>query len=156
MNAPLSRISFFLAILLFGASLFQKSIASAVGKPIQDPTQWEQVVNGAKAAVGSTALIEVPKHPVQATIFWIAVGIAALALWAWIVEDNFWLPLVAMCIALAAALLKMALLPALIAAAKGGATQVKRRSTASSKRATQRSTSSATHRSASHLSEEDR
>jgi hypothetical protein len=129
MNAPLSRISLFLAILLFVAALFQKSIATAVGNPITDPTQFEQVINGAKTAIGTTALIEVPKHPVQATIFWIAVAIAALSLWAWIVEDNFWLPLVAMCIALGAAMLKMALLPAIIAAAKAGTTQVKRRST---------------------------
>ena len=144
MNAPLSRISLLLAVLLFVAALFQKQIANAVGNPLTEPTQLEQVMSGIKGATGQSALIEVPKHPVSATIFWIAVVIAALALWAWIVEDNFWLPLVAMCIALAAAMLKMAILPAVIAAARAGGTQVKRRRASSTSRSRSSTGSSST------------
>ena len=131
MNAPLSRISLLLAILLFIAGLFQKSIANAIGKPLTEPTQLEQVVKGAKASAGQDNLISIPSHPVPDTIFWCAVVISVLALWAWIVEDSFWIPLVAMCVAIAAAMLKMALLPALIAAVRAGNTQVRRRSTRS-------------------------
>ena len=128
MNAPLSRISLLLAILLFIAGLFQKSIANAIGKPLTEPTQLEQVVKGVKAAAGQDNLISIPSHPVPATIFWCAVVISVLALWAWIVEDSFWIPLVAMCVAIAAAMLKMAILPALLAAARAGNTQARRRS----------------------------
>lgn len=138
MTAPLSRISLLLAIVLFVAALFQKQIAEAVGKPMTEPTQLEQVFKGVQSAMGSQSLVEIPTHPVSATIFWIAVVIAAIALWAWIVENSFWIPLAAMCIALAAAMLKMALLPVVLAAVRGGA-QAKRRSSSSS---TSRSTSS--------------
>ncbi len=133
MQAPLSRISLFLAILLLGAACFQKSIAHALGNDIVGPTQLEQVIHGGKAAAGTDdSLISVPTHPVQATIFWVAMAVTALALWAWIVEDSFWIPLIAMVLALAAAIFKMALLPAfIVAAAKVGGTQVKRRSTRS-------------------------
>ena len=131
MNAPLSRISLLLAILLFIAGLFQKSIANAIGKPLTEPTQLEQVVQGVKAAAGKDSLISIPSHPVPATIFWCAVVISVLALWAWIAEDSFWIPLIAMCVAIAAAMLKMAVLPALLAAVRAGNTQARRRSTRS-------------------------
>ena len=80
------------------------------------------------AALGNGPILEVPKHPVTGTIFWIGVGIAALSLWAWIVEDSFWIPLIALSIALIAAMLKMALIPAVLAAIKAGNTTVKKRS----------------------------
>lgn len=127
MTAPLSRISFLLAVIIFIAAWFQKPLAEKLGNPITGPTQMEQVFKGARNAVSSQPIIEIPTHPVQATIFWVALAIAALALWAWIVEDAFWIALIAMVIALAAAVLKLALLPAFIAAAKAGHTQVKRR-----------------------------
>ena len=131
MTAPLSRISLLLAILLFITGLFQKSIANAIGRPLTEPTQLEQVVRGVKGTVGPENLISIPTHPVPATIFWCAVVISVLALWAWIVEDSFWMPLIAMCVAIAAAMLKMAILPALLAAVRAGNTQVRRRSTRS-------------------------
>jgi hypothetical protein len=141
MSAPLSRISLLLAILLFVAALFQKQIANALGNPLTEPTQFEQVIDGVKGAMGSQSLVELPTHPVPKTIFWLAVVIASLALWAWIVETSFWIPLVAMVIAIAAALLKMALLPVVLAAVRAGTTQAKRRSTSSSSR--KRTTSAA-------------
>lgn len=134
MKAPLSRISLLLAILLFVAALFQKQIANALGNPLKEPSQLEKVIQGVKGAVSEQALVEIPTHPVSAAIFWIAVGIAALALWAWIVENSFWIPLAAMCIALAAGMLKMALLPAVLAAARAGTTTARRRSTSSTTR----------------------
>lgn len=134
MNAPLSRISLLLAMVLFVASLFQKQIADALGNPLKELSQFEKEIPGVKSAVSDQALVEVPTHPVSATIFWIAVGIATLALWAWIVENSFWIPLVAMCIALAAGTLKMALLPAVLAAARVGTTTARRRSTSSTTR----------------------
>lgn len=144
MNAPLSRISLLLAILLFIAGLFQKSIANAIGKPLTEPTQLEQVIQGVKGAAGQESMISVPKHPVPATIFWLAVAISVLALWAWIVEDSFWIPLIAMCVAIAAAMLKMAVVPALLAAVKAGSVQAKRRTTRS--RSATIGTTTTTHR----------
>ena len=140
MNAPLSRISLLLAIVLLVASLFQKSIANAMGNPLVEPTQLEQVMKGGLAALGNSPILEVPKHPVTGTIFWIGLGIAALSLWAWIVEDSFWIPLVALSIALIAAMLKMALIPAVLAAIKAGNTTVKKRS--STRRSSAASTTS--------------
>ena len=135
-----------LAIVLLVASLFQKSIGSAIGKPLTEPTQLEQVVSGGMAALGNGPILEVPKHPVTATIFWIGVALAALSLWAWIVEDSFWIPLVALSIALLAAMLKMALIPALIAAVKAGGQVTRRSSTRRSSNSTARSSTTTTHR----------
>ncbi len=146
MNAPLSRISLLLAIVLLVVSLFQKDIANAVGKPLTEPTQLEQVKQGGMAALGQGPILEVPKHPVTGTIFWIGLGIAALSLWAWIVEDSFWIPLIALSIALIAAMLKMALIPAILAAIKVGNTTVKKRSsTRRTSSTSSRSSSSSSH-----------
>lgn len=129
MNAPLSRISLLLAVILFVTSLFQKSIANALGNPLTEPTQMERVIGNVKSAAGQNDLFSVPKHPVPATIFWCALAIAALALWAWIVEDSFWIPLIAMCVSLGAWLVHLALLPVALAAVRAGGVQAKRRTT---------------------------
>lgn len=114
----------------------QKSIANWVGRPMTEPTAIEKVISGVKGATGQQSMVEIPSHPVAATIFWIGLGVAGLALFAWIVEDSFWIPLVAACLALAAALIKLAWLPALLAAVKSGQTQVRRRRSSTTRRRT--------------------
>lgn len=128
MKAPLSRLSLLAGILVFIAALFQKQIANAVGSPMTEPTTIEKVLTNVKSVAGNNqSLVEIPTHPVAATIFWIGLAVAGFALFAWIVEDSFWIPLAAACLGIAAAVLKLAWLPALIAAAKAGQTQVRRR-----------------------------
>ncbi|MBP7950652.1 MAG: hypothetical protein KA004_13460 [Verrucomicrobiales bacterium] len=126
MKSPLSRLALLAGILVALAALFQKQIANATGNPMTEPTTLEQVVSAVKGAAG-TALIQVPTHPVAAVIFWAGLAVAGFALFAWIVEDCFWLPLIAACLGLAAAVFKLAWLPVLLAAAKAGQSQVRRR-----------------------------
>jgi lysylphosphatidylglycerol synthetase-like protein (DUF2156 family) len=133
----LSRISLLLAILIFAASLFQRQIAEKVDHPFKEPTQWEKILGTSKNAAVATGVVDapvvsVPQHPVAAAIFWIALGVVALSLVAWVMEDAFWLPLVAACLALAAVMIKIAWLPALIAALKTAQTRTTRRRSSTS------------------------
>jgi hypothetical protein len=145
MRLPLSRLSLLLGVLVFAAALMQKSIANWVGHPMTEPTAIEKVIDGVKGATGARPMVEIPTHPVAAVIFWAGLGVAGLALFAWIVEDCFWLPLVAACLGIAAAILKLAWVPALLGMLKAAQTANQRR-TGRTRRATSPSASSSRRR----------
>jgi Mlc titration factor MtfA (ptsG expression regulator) len=142
MSAPLSRFCLLAAIAVLIASIFQKDLAAKLGQPMTEPTSWERVLGGVKDVVAASkaetaALVAVPEHPVAQKIFYAAVGVAILSLVAWVLETAFWLPLLAMVLALAAVFVKIAWLPALLALLK--TTAAKTKSTTKRRSATKRS-----------------
>jgi hypothetical protein len=94
------------------------------------------VLGGAKEvlvmAKGETGIAP-PEHPVAKGIFWAGIIIAGMALVGWVLEDVFFLPIVAMCLALTAVMLKAAWLPALLIALKNQKPAPRRRSSASTR-----------------------
>ncbi len=146
MSAPLSKLTFLAAVIVLLASIFQKQLAEKIQTPMKEPTMWEKVLGGAKQVVdaskGEASIFTVPEHPVAKSIFWAAIAIAGVALFAWILEDVFWLPLLAMCLALSAVVLKAAWLPALVALLKTTPVSGQRRKSTASSSTSRRTTSS--------------